>query len=169
LFQNEFAQIGISITMQVLQDVGATTITGLKDGIRPRMVGFFQRIAKRIAAGTASFHEMRPVLEFVARNYHPAWLLLAEMQREFAGAEGLDASAHYLRCFLEEESSGEEAQAAWQQLITIYRATGNVVAKFPNILQNPPKSGFWGAAHGSVSLQEGQPTSDSEIMVDFAP
>jgi hypothetical protein len=113
--------------IRFLQDVGATTITGLKEGIRPRMVAFFQRIAKKIAAGTTSFDEMRPILEFVARNYHPAWLLLAEMQREFAGAEGPETSAHYLRRFLEEESAGEDAQAAWQQLIAIYRATGNVV------------------------------------------
>jgi hypothetical protein len=113
--------------VRFLQDVGATTLTGLRDGIRPRMVAFFQKIAKRIAAGATSLPEMRPILEFVARNYHPAWLLLAEIQREFAAAGELEISAHYLRCFLEEESSGDDAQAAWQQLIAIYRATGNVV------------------------------------------
>lgn len=113
--------------VRFLQDVGATSITGIKDGIRPRMVSFFQRIAKRISAGTASFDEMRPVLEFVARSYHPAWLLLADMQREFAGTGGLDMSAHYLRCFLEEESAGPDAQEAWNQLIAIYRMKADVV------------------------------------------
>ena len=92
--------------IRFLQDVGTTTITGLKDGIRPRMVAFFQRIAKRVAAAPPHFMRCSTILEFVARNYHPAWLLLAEMQREFAGAEGLQTSAHYLRCFLEGETFG---------------------------------------------------------------
>lgn len=113
--------------VRFLQDVGATSITGIKEGIRPRMIAFFQRIAKRISAQTASLDEMRPVLEFVARSYHPAWLLLAEMQREFTGTGGLDKSAHYLRCFLEEEAPGPDAQAAWQQLIALYRIKGDVV------------------------------------------
>lgn len=113
--------------VRFLQDVGATSVTGIKEGIKPRMIAFFQRIAKRISAGTASFDEMRPVLEFVARSYHPAWLLLAEMQREFASGGRLDMSAHYLRNFLEEEPAGPEAQAAWHQLIALYRMQADVV------------------------------------------
>jgi hypothetical protein len=113
--------------IRFLQDVGATTTTGVKDGIRPRMAAFFRKIAKRIADGSASLDGMRPVLEFVARSYHPAWLLLADIQREFGGDAALEASANYLRRFLEEEPTGEEAQLAWQQLISIYRETRNVV------------------------------------------
>jgi hypothetical protein len=113
--------------IRFLQDVGATTLTGVKEGLRPRVWALFRRIAKRIADGGTSLDEMRPVLEFVARHYYPAWLLLAEIQRECGGDAALQFSADYLRRFLEKEPTGEEAQGAWQQLITIYHATGDVV------------------------------------------
>jgi hypothetical protein len=68
---------------------------------------------------------MRPVLEFVARGYSPAWLLLADLELELGG--GLGASAYYLRRFLAEKPRAQEAQIAWQRLITVYRAMNNVV------------------------------------------
>jgi hypothetical protein len=34
-------------------------------------------------------------------------------------------------------------------------------AQLPHTLQNPPKGGFWGAAQGSIRIQEGEPPSDS--------
>jgi hypothetical protein len=113
--------------VRFLQEIGATTTTGLKEGIRPRIVAFFKRIAKRISDKSAALEEMRPVLEFVARSYSPAWLLLADLQLEVEGNLGLDAAAHYVRRFLEEKPPVEEAREAWQRLIDIYRATNNVV------------------------------------------
>ena len=47
-------------------------MSGLKEGIHPRIVAFFKKVAKRVSDGGASFEEMRPVLEFVA----PVILLL---------------------------------------------------------------------------------------------
>jgi hypothetical protein len=49
------------------------------------------------------------------------------MQREFGGAGNFDTSADYLRRFLEKESTGPEAQAAWSQLIAFYRTKGDVI------------------------------------------
>lgn len=113
--------------IRLLQDIGPTTMTGLKEGIRPRVVAFFKKSAKRISDGAASFEEMRSVLEFVARSYHPAWLLLANLQREVVGDAGLEKSADYVRRFLEGKPPAEEAHPAWQQLIATYRATKNII------------------------------------------
>jgi hypothetical protein len=95
--------------------------------MRPRMVAFFRKMAKRISDGSASLDEMRPVLEFVARSYSPAWLLLADLQREVLGDAGLEKSADYVRHFLEAKPSPEDAKPAWDRLLVIYRATRNVV------------------------------------------
>lgn len=113
--------------VRFLQDVGATTTTGLKEGIGPRIFAFFKKMARRISDGSASLDEMRPMLEFVARSYHPAWLLLADLQSEIQDPAALEKSADYIRRFLEGRPSAEEAQPAWQRLITAYRATRNVV------------------------------------------
>lgn len=110
-----------------LRDVGATTITGVKEGIRPRIRAFFRTIAKRIADGKASLDEIRPVLEFVARHYYPAWLLLADIQREVGGQAALRVSADYLLRFLEKEPAGADTQETWRQLVGVYQATGDVV------------------------------------------
>lgn len=113
--------------VRFLQDLGATTATGLKEGIRPRMVAFFRKMAGLIGDSSASFEEMKPVLEFVARSYPPAWLMLAELCSEVEGEAGLEMSADYIRHFLEGKPPKDEAEAAWQRLMTIYRATNNIV------------------------------------------
>jgi hypothetical protein len=113
--------------VRLLQDLGATTATGLKEGIRPRMVAFFKKMARLIGDSSASFQEMGPVLEFVARSYSPAWLMLAELCSEIENGAGLERSADYVRHFLEEKPPMEEAEAAWRRLMDIYRATNNIV------------------------------------------
>jgi hypothetical protein len=113
--------------VRFLQEIGATTTTGLKEGIRPRIAALFKRIATRIGGGSVTLKEMKPVLEFVARSYSPAWLLLADLLLEVEGDAGLEESALYVRRFLEEKPPAEKAQIAWQRLINVYRATNNVV------------------------------------------
>jgi hypothetical protein len=149
----------IESDIRFLQDIGATAPTGLKDGIAPRMEAFFKKVAKRISDGTASFDEMRPILEYVARSYHPAWLLLAQINRECEGDTGIEATANYLRRFLEERPSSEESQQAWQQLIAIYRATGNVIGGCSAFLRaaeinDPPLHQITSMAHWLNSERE---------------
>lgn len=113
--------------IRFLQDVGATSSTGLKEGIRPKILALFKKVAKRISEGNGNFEEVRPMLEFMARSYAPAWLLLADLQREFDGSAGLEKSAEYIRRFLELRPEADEARTAWERLIAIYRATRNVI------------------------------------------
>jgi hypothetical protein len=113
--------------IRFLQDIGATSATGLKGGIGPRIETFFRRTAKRIGTGDSSLEEMRPVLEFVAGSYSRAWVLLAELESEVHGSAGLAKSAYYLRRFLEESPPLDQAQIAWQRLIAVYRAMNDVV------------------------------------------
>jgi hypothetical protein len=149
----------IESDIRFLQDIGATATTGLKEGIAPRMEAFFKKAAKRISEGGTSFEEMRPILEYVARSYHPAWLLLAQINRECEGEVGIEATAGYLRRFLEENPSAEESEQAWQQLIAIYRATGNVIGGCSAFLRaaeikDPPLHQITSMAHWLNSERE---------------
>ncbi len=116
----------IDSDVHLLQDIGATTSSGLREGIGPRISALFRRIARRIGDGKLEFEAIRPALEFVARSYNPAWWLLADLQSELEGWNGIDQTAEYVRQFLEGKPSSEEAQEAWQRLIGIYRSTNNV-------------------------------------------
>jgi hypothetical protein len=113
--------------IRFLQDIGATSTTGLKEGIGPRIATFIKRIAKHIGSGEMSLDEMRPMLEFVAGSHAPAWFLLADLEYEVHGNVGLAKSADYLRRFLEESPPLEQAQIAWQRLINVYRAVNDVI------------------------------------------
>src|ERR1700716_962292 len=67
----------IESDVRFLQDIGPTAKSALKDGIRPRINALFRKAARRIEERSDTLDELRPVLEFVARGYAPAWLLLA--------------------------------------------------------------------------------------------
>ena len=95
----------IDSDVHLLQDIGATTSSGLREGIGPRINALFRRIARRIGDGKLDFEAIRPALEFVARSYNPAWWLLADLQSELEGRNGIDQTAEYVRQFLEGKPS----------------------------------------------------------------
>jgi hypothetical protein len=114
--------------IRFLQDIGPTALTGLREGIRPRIEAFFRKAARRIVEDSTTLDDSRSMLEFVARSYAPAWLLLADLEQEEQGALGLGRAAEYVRRFLEQQPEANERQAAWQRLTRLYRATNNTVA-----------------------------------------
>lgn len=113
--------------IRFLQDIGATVASGLKEGIRPRVETFFRKAARSIASGKAKLEEVRPVLEFLARGYPPAWLLLSELEQEAGGIAGIDSATEYVRRYLESKPNPAEAGIAWQRLLSLYRATGDAL------------------------------------------
>ena len=113
--------------IRFLQDVGATTGSGLKDGIGPRVRTFFAKAARRISEKSATLEALTPILEFLARGYPPAWLLLAELEQEIGGNTGFPRAAECTRRFLESGPGDAEARAAWQRLVTLYQGMGDVV------------------------------------------
>jgi len=117
----------IESDLKFLQDIGVTAASGLKDGIRPRVEAFYKKAARRLSGGSATIEELRPVLEFLARGYAPAWLLLSDLEQEIAGSASLDRAAECVRRFLETQPSAVEAEKAWRRLVTLYQTAGDVI------------------------------------------
>jgi hypothetical protein len=117
----------IESDIRFLQDIGATTVSGLKEGLRPRMDAFFKRAARKIGVGSASIDDLRPVLEFLANGYPPAWLLLSDLEQEIAGKAGVERAAECVRRYLETQPAATDAVSAWQRLVFLYRALGDVI------------------------------------------
>jgi hypothetical protein len=118
----------IEADIRFLQDIGATAASGLKDGIRPRVVQFFRKSARRIGARSATLDELRPVLEFLAHGYPPAWMLLSELEEELGANPGESRAAEYVRRYLETQPPTTEAGVAWQRLVFLYRNAHDVIA-----------------------------------------
>ncbi len=117
----------IESDIRFLQEIGATAASGLKEGIRPRVEAFFKRAARKISQQGATLDELRPMLEFFARGYPPAWLLLSALEQEVAGTLGVKRAAESVRRYIESRPSGTQLGEAWQRLVSLYRIAGDVV------------------------------------------
>ena len=114
--------------VKFLQSLGAADRkTGARD-LLPRLQRFFEDAAKRIDAGNTTLAKMRPVLEFVARGYPKAWLLLARFERETVESDWEKMSIEYYGRYLQAEPYGEDAQHAWSKLFSLYQQMGDEVA-----------------------------------------
>ena len=110
-----------------LQDIGATAASGLKEGIRPRVEAFFKKAARKISEGAADLDQLRPVLEFFARGYPPAWLFLSSLSRRTLAGPMCNRAAEYVRRYIETHPPAAQAGAAWQQLVSLYRGADGVI------------------------------------------
>jgi len=54
-------------------------------------------------------------------------MLLAKLEEEARGPDGISLAAEYIRRYLEIEPEGTESQVAWERLANLYRLTGNVM------------------------------------------
>ncbi len=115
----------IESDVRFLQDIGPTAKSGLKEGIRPRINALFKKVAKKIEDKSESIEHLRPVLEFMAQGYPQAWLWLADLELE-SNRDDAHVAADYVRRFLESKPNEEDACKAWQKLINLYRAVGDI-------------------------------------------
>ncbi len=115
----------IDADVEFLQQIGATSTSALRHGVRPRIERLFQFTASRLAAGRMKLDEVVPSLEFVCRQYAPAWLMLAKLYEEMGTIAGLVKASECLRRFLEQPQSTADERIGWDQLAQIYRLLGD--------------------------------------------
>jgi len=108
-----------------LQDVGTTTVAGLKEGLAPKIDALFRRVARKTAIDPTALQDFRPVLEFLSNHYKRAWILLADLEAETGNQEN---AAEALRRYLASQPDQQLAQKAWNKLMGLYRESGDVIA-----------------------------------------
>ena len=109
----------IESDLNFLQEIGATTKSGLKVGLGPRIEFFIRRIARKLTEGGGELSELRPMLEFLARRHPASWLQLAELEQERGEEQWRKNAAEYVGDLLETEPPPAEAQVAWQRLFSL--------------------------------------------------
>jgi hypothetical protein len=120
-------KVAIENDAKLLQELGPTSSTSIKGGIGPRIESLFRKVAARISEDNTKLSAMRPMLEFIAKGYPPAWLILAKLQEEVEGQDGVDQAAKDVRRYLESIPDGTESRTAWRRLAKLYERSGNVV------------------------------------------
>nr|WP_321460419.1 NB-ARC domain-containing protein [uncultured Cohaesibacter sp.] len=114
--------------VKFLQSLGASDQRKDEKGIFPRLKNLFSSFAKRIEHNETSLAESRSVLEFIARGYADAWLLLSRLEIDCGEDGWQENAAEYLRRYLQNEPNGSNAYEAWQELQGLYMRQGDVVA-----------------------------------------
>jgi tetratricopeptide (TPR) repeat protein len=123
----------IESDLQLLHAFGATQQSDIKRGVPPRVDRLFRYIAERIAQGKDNLENHLPMLEFIARKYPPAWLLLAKLCQELAD---LEKTKEALRRYIE-SSHGDDLQKerAWEGLASICQQTGDYVGEIHALVE----------------------------------
>lgn len=111
--------------IEFLRGMGPTMNTDLRRGNYPRIESLFKRVALQISRGSHSIEEMRPMLEFMAQNYPPAWLMCADLERETGDTP--EREVNCVERFLEQNPVGDDAQKAWLRLVRLYLNMGNII------------------------------------------
>jgi hypothetical protein len=115
----------IEADAQLLQAFGAAQSVDIRHGLAPRIERLFKSISGRITNGEATIESYLPMLEFIARRYPPAWLLLARLQGESANEGAVEAAKSSLRRFLESATQISDRRIGWLRLIALCRRTAD--------------------------------------------
>ena len=114
--------------IQFLQLMGASQRSGLGKSGFPLFQFLFRRIAMNISEKSISIEEIRPMLEFIARDYPRAWLLFADLEKEVSNGNDTRREAKCIRNFLEQRpQGGQEVQQACERLVALYQQEGDVI------------------------------------------
>jgi tetratricopeptide (TPR) repeat protein len=123
----------IEADLQLLYAFGATQQSEIERGILPRVDRLFHSIAERITQGKDNLDNHLPMLEFVARRYPPAWLLLGRLCQELGDLEkAKEAFKRYI-----ESGYGDffQKEKVWEELANNYQQTTDYVGEIHALVE----------------------------------
>lgn len=121
-------KIAIDADLELIRRFGVTTTTDLAQGLGPRIERVIRAAARSASEGEDISQELA-VIEYVASEYAPAWLRLAQLESEVGrDAEAIRAVNRYLEVHPDDEKG-------WLQLIELYRAAEDSLAEMHARLQ----------------------------------
>jgi hypothetical protein len=115
----------IEADMQLLFAFGAAQQSDIRHGIAPRINRLFSYIAERVSQGKEQLADHLPMLEFIARKYSPAWLLLASLHEESGLEASLESAKDVVRRYLETKPQELDQQQAWTRQAELCQRTND--------------------------------------------
>lgn len=111
---------------QILHAFGAAQSSDTHLGVAPRIAKLFRHVAERVGQHREELVEYLPMLEFIARKYPPAWLLLASLHEELDTTEpSAENVKRAIRRFLESSPNDADKQKAWNRLAEVCRQSSD--------------------------------------------
>lgn len=109
--------------LQLLYAFGASQQSDINRGVGPRIEKLYRYIAARISSSQTTLEDSLPVLEFVARKFPRAWLLLAKLYQEI-DFQNADKAKECIRRYIETSPQNKnELSLAWGDLARLCSQT----------------------------------------------
>jgi hypothetical protein len=122
-------KIAVDADLQLIRGFGAMTTTDLGQGLGRRIERLARAIAQRAESGADLAQELA-VMEYIASEYPPAWLTLAELQRDYVGS--IDGAIRSINRYLESHPNDQDA---WRRVIALHRVNADSLAEMHARLQ----------------------------------
>ncbi|HEX4773427.1 MAG TPA: NB-ARC domain-containing protein [Bryobacteraceae bacterium] len=113
--------------LEIIEDIkflhrfGAMQPGDLKRGLEPRIKRLFGVISEELQKRTTTLSNEIPILEMIARQYAPTWLLIVELIEESGGDRTGDEVLNVLTRYLESGPSAQEQQKTWERISQVHR------------------------------------------------
>jgi len=118
-----------------LQSFGAAQSSATDQGLLPRINRLFRTIAKEISQDPSKLEEHVPMLELIARNYPPAWKILASLYEETNAPDRIESAKHSLRRYLETSPNLGEVIDTWQRIAGLCQQDRDTVGEIQSLVE----------------------------------
>lgn len=108
---------------ELLHYFGAAQAADVKHGFQPRIKRMFQFIAHRTSRNKKEISRYIPIIEFIARQYSPAWLLLASLYEESEIKDALNKAKDAVRRYIETTTVIDDLEEAWRKYAALCKQT----------------------------------------------
>jgi len=121
--------------MSLLQLFGAMQASDVRHGIGPRVTRFVKSLAELISREKTTLEKQLPMLEFVARAYPSAWLLIADLCEEVGGVGATSMATNAVDRFLESTPHDQRQLVGWERKALLCRRSGDLRSVVHCLLQ----------------------------------
>lgn len=121
--------------LQLLHAFGASQQSDINRGVGPRIEKLYRYIAERISSSQTTIEDSLPVLEYVARKFPRAWLLLAKLYQEI-DFRNTEKAKECIRRYIETSPLNKnELSLAWADLAQLCSQTEDWTGEIQSLVE----------------------------------
>lgn len=148
-----------------LQRFGANQKTDIPKGFEPALQRFAVVTGEKLGDDPRDFGEYRAILEYIACQYPPAWLLLSSLYEEAGGSDALESAVSAAKRFIEEAQAGADPATAykgWMRLAELWRRSGDRLQELLSLVEA-------GVCSDSMDAISDAAHSVNSLLSDYLP
>ena len=118
-------KISVQEDRKLLMEFGAGKRENAHQGVFPRIENLFRSVADLASDSPTALEEVRPILEYLARQFPKAYLLLVELNLEVSNdKQSIEEAKKYIRQYLQTAKTPEK-RSAWKKLAKLCKLSND--------------------------------------------